>query len=114
MTFLWLLTEKEAATGHTVFQWQSLHSNCVVLEDYLMLCGVYAVEEEWIVHSLSEELYLRLHQLLEMWVGIYVEWGGTSKHTECGYQADESETVVSVQVRYEYVVDEREVYVATA
>ena len=79
-----------------------------------MFCGVYAVEEKWIVHSFAEELYLWLHQLFEMRVGIYVERCGASKHTESGYEANEPETVVAVQVRYEDVVDEREVYVATA
>ena len=47
-------------------------------------------------------------------MGIYVEWCGAPQQTECRYEANEPETVVAVQVRYEYVVYEREMNVVAA
>jgi hypothetical protein len=72
------------------------------------------MEKERVVHALAEEVYLRLHHLFEIMVGIYMQWGSAPKQCECRYQANEPETVVTMQVRNEDVVDEREVYVITA
>ena len=72
------------------------------------------MEEQGVLQSLAEEFYLWLHQLLELGVSIYVEWGSASQQPECGYQPYESKAVVSVQVRYENMVYEGEVYVSFA
>jgi hypothetical protein len=69
------------------------------------------MEKERVVHALAEEVYLRLHHLFEIMVGIYMQWGSAPKQCECRYQANEPEAVVAMQVRNEDVVDEREVYV---
>ena len=114
MTPLWLLLEQESAAWDAVALWQGLHGYGVVLKDDLVLCRVDVVEEYWVVHPLAEEIELWLHQLFQHLVCIDVEWGGTSQKAESGHQSDEAEAVVTVQVRYEDMVDEREMYVSPA
>jgi hypothetical protein len=79
MTFLWLLTEQESAAWHAMLQRYAFYGYSVVLKDNLLSCGVYAMEKERIVHPLAEEVNLWLHYLLEIRIGIYVQWGSASK-----------------------------------
>ena len=62
----------------------------------------------------AKEVELLFHQFAQHLVGIYVKWGSATKQPECGNHSYEPEAVVAVQVRYEYVVYEREMYVIPA
>ena len=72
------------------------------------------MEENGVVYAITKELNLWFHKFFEFAVGIYMQRSRTSKQTKCRYQSYKPETVVAMQVRYEYVIYEREVYVLSA
>lgn len=97
-----LLPEEESATGYTVVQWYRLHNDALVLIYRLVDSRIYRMEDDAEFKSVAEQLYGLIQNALQRRRRIDVEWGCTSKHSECGNHADESEAVVTVQMAYEY------------
>ena len=110
MSFLGFFLEKETAAWHTMFLRQGLYGDGVVLVYCLVLLGVNVVEKYRVLHALTEIVYLWLQYLLQLAVSVNVQWGSASQQSESRYQSYQSETMVAMQVRNEYVVYEREVY----
>ena len=68
-----------------VLQWDCLYCYAFVLVYYSLLCCVNVMEMQRIFQTVAKEIELRLHKALQQWVGIYMQWGCTSKEAECGY-----------------------------
>ena len=65
-------------------------------------------------YILAIEVELWFHHFFEHGIGIYMQWCRASQQPECGYETYKPETVVAMQMGYEYVVYEREMNVVAA
>lgn len=102
------LTEEEAAGRESVFQRDGFHRDGTVIVDDGPLLRVERMENHLERHPFAEESQLGFHQPLQFRMAVDVEVGSPVGHGEGGNQSDEAETVVTVQMRDEDMVQPAE------
>ena len=102
------LAEQKAAGRESVFQRDGFHRDGTVIVDDGPLLRVERMENHLERHPFAEESQLGFHQPLQFRMAVDVEVGSPVGHGEGGNQSDEAETVVTVQMRDEDMVQPAE------
>jgi hypothetical protein len=76
-----------------------------VIVDYFRFVWIDGMELYIVCHSLAEELQLGSQELFQLTVCIDMERSGTSQQSEGGNQPHQSETMVTMQVGNENMVE---------
>ncbi len=96
--------EEEAAGRHFMFERYSLDRECAVVDDDLLFAWIDIMEDYFECKVCAVVVEQWVQQFLQVWMCVDMQWLCTMHHAERGYQSDESEAVVAMEVRDEYGV----------
>ena len=100
---LGFFAEYEAGAGHAVVEGEGLDGERLVLVYYALL-GLYDVEAEVVGAFAAEEVEDALKQLCALGKGVDGDGAFDVVESHRGEQSGQSEAVIAVKMRYEYVV----------
>ena len=63
-----------------------------------MLVRTDNIEDNFVFHTLAEIVQKRLHQALQIGLCMNIQIARSAQHSECGYQSEQSETMVTMQM----------------
>ena len=89
-------------------QRNGFHAHRAVVVDNLSFSRIERVEDDLVAHALTEKFQLGSQQPLQVGMTMDVQVGRPFQHTESRNQTDESEAVVTVEVRNENMVQPTE------
>ena len=101
------LAEQVAATLHTMFQRNGLHRQRTVFVDDLLNGSVHLTEIHLIVKVVTEHSHLLAQDFSQLAWSIDGQSSRSSQQSEGAQHTHQSETVVAMQMRYEYRTDLR-------
>ena len=103
-----LLGKQESAAGYAVFQGDGAYCYRAVFMNNLWPFSAEGMKFYVEAYAMTKEVQPRAHQFLQFFVCMDVQCGCASQQCECGDESDNSETVVTVQVADENVVQPTE------
>ena len=98
------LTEQIAAARHTVLERNGLHGHTLILVDHLLKCRLNGMEHHLIFQSVTEHIHLCLQHRFQCRRCIDMQGSRTSQHTKGTDHTNQSEAVVTMQMRDEHSV----------
>jgi hypothetical protein len=100
-----LFLEEESTSRDAMTQWDGADAYRTVIVDYFRFARIDGMELYIVCHSLAEEFQLWSQELFQFFVCVDMERSGTSQQSEGGNQPHQSETMVTMQVGNEDMVE---------
>ncbi len=98
------LFEEKTASRHPVLERDGLHGNGAVLEDHLVFAGVDGMEDDVVETVVGVIVQQRRKQFLQIRMGVDMHRLGAFEHAERRQQPDETETMVSMEMGDEDII----------
>ena len=108
MGFFRLLSKQKAAGRDTMFQGNGVDGKRAILHNQRMTTCIHRIETDFVRHAFAECIQYRTHIVFNSFGCMYHQFAGASQHTECGDQAGQTKTMVTMQVGYENMIQPAE------